>query len=745
MRTDSQRILVITHQLPFKFKAEGTDFVFPRKKGHSAQNAGAQSLVSPSQQVVRIGWIGSEIDPSIYPALKKKLWESKSAVAVPLPQEVAEGHYEGYCKSELWPLFHYVLWDNATNGQKESVYYRHYTKVNELFSNVIYETYQEGDIIWIQDYHLLLLPAMLRKRLPSAKIGFFLHTPFPSSEIFRCLPNRTEILSGVLGSNLIGFQTYSHARHFISSCTRVLGLESSPGGVDFHGVNVSIGIFPIGIDLPRVESLRLSDSVHQKMESIRRLFAGKKIIIGRDKLDHIKGVQHKLLAFERFLQMFPQWHNKVAMIQVTSQTQNANPAVASKVSDIVARVNGTFGSLQFVPIHHFHQNLDQDEYFALLSMADVALITALRDGMNTTAHEYIVCQQENKGALILSEFTGSAGSLSGAFMVNPWDYPGVAHAIHDALSMSKEERALKHERLYSHVTRNTADFWAKSFIKELLLRTSIPEQSNPTPQLDFDLVIEDYTKAKKRLLLFDYDGTLTPIVKIPSLALPPPSMLEAMEILTNDPRNVVFVISGRDQQCLDEWLGHIKNLGLSAEHGSFIKYPGGEWINLAKEIDFAWKKQVEEIFNYYEERTQGSFTEHKVCSITWHYRLADPEYGIFQAKECQNHLESAVLSKLPVEILVGKKNLEVRPVSMNKGEIVKRLLQARNPGCDFVLCAGDDRTDEDMFKVIKKIQHPAYHTCTIGSATKKTFANWHVLHPEEMIKLVIGFSKTHQS
>ena len=477
--------------------------------------------------------------------------------------------------------------------------------------------------------------------------------------------DRKEILSGVLGANMIGFQTYSHARHFISSCTRVLGLESSPGGVDYHGFHVAIEIFPIGIDLKRVESLRLSPSVTQKIDSIRKLFAGKKVIIGRDKLDHIKGVQHKLNAFERFLQMFPSWRNKVALIQVTSAAQIPSPGMASKVSDTVARINGMYGSLQYVPVHHYHQNLDTDEYYALLSLADIALITSLRDGMNTTSHEYIVCQQENMGALILSEFTGSAGSLSGAFLVNPWDYLGVAHAINDALMMSKEERALKHHQLYHHVNRHTADFWAQSFIKELRIKTSIPEQSNPTPQLEVPFVLDAYAKSTKRLLLFDYDGTLTPIVKVPSAALPPPEMLEAMQILVNDPNNIVFVISGRDQVCLDSWLGHIKNLGLSAEHGSFIKYPGGKWINLAKEIDFAWKKQVEEIFNFYEERTQGglfnlgSFTEHKVCSITWHYRLADPEYGSFQAKECQNHLESAVLSKLPVEILVGKKNLEV--------------------------------------------------------------------------------------
>lgn len=243
---------------------------------------------------------------------------------------------------------------------------------------------------------------------------------------------------------MIGFQTYSHARHFISSCTRVLGLESSPGAVDFHGFNVSIEIFPIGIDLQRVEEFRLSKNVANKIATIRELFNGKRIIIGRDKLDNTKGVLHKFAAFERFLEMHPEWRQNVVLIQVTS-SGNLNPATSSKLADTVARINGNFGSLEFLPVHHYHENLDPEEYYALLSIADIALITSIRDGMNTTSHEYIACQQENKGVLILSEFTGSAGSLSGATLVNPWDYAGVANAINEALLLPKEERIIRHE------------------------------------------------------------------------------------------------------------------------------------------------------------------------------------------------------------------------------------------------------------------------------------------------------------
>ncbi|KAJ3035109.1 threalose-6-phosphate phosphatase [Rhizophlyctis rosea] len=720
---------------------------FKSRRGHSAVYSGIRSLAD--NKLVHVGWTGHLVDvdgktpvetatisSEMRQTLKLELWQEKRCIPVFLDDKKATGHYEGYCKDDLWPLFHYIQWDSSTTSANEAKYWQDYVDVNKAFADAIVEAYEPGDIIWIHDYHLLLAPALIRQALPHVPIGFFLHTPFPSSELFRCLPKRKEILEGVLGSSLVGFQTYSYARHFISSCTRVLGLESSPKGVDYKGSLVNVEIFPIGIDVQRVQERRKSSGVLEKMAAIREMYADKKIIIGRDKLDHIKGVQHKLNAFEKFLTLYPQWQNKVVLIQVTSPPQRESPKLESKVSELVSRINGSFGSLEFAPVHHYHQHLDQDEYFALLSVADMGLITSVRDGMNTTSHEFVVCQEDNKAPLILSEFTGTAGSLSAAILVNPWDYTGVAHAMADAFNMLADERANKHQQLYDHVTSNTAQFWAHSFVKELR-SISTNNGANPTPNLDVPLVVDRYLQADKRLFMFDYDGTLTAIRKTPGAAVPPPEMLKAMETLCRDPRNVVFVISGRDEACLEDWLGHIPGLGLSAEHGCFLKYPNGKWINLSEDIDFSWKTEVGEIFNYYTERTQGSFVENKRCAITWHYRLADPDYGIFQAKECQNHLENAILSKLPIEILIGKKNLEVRPISINKGEIVKRLLQ-QHPDVGFVFCAGDDRTDEDMFKAVRKagVAKDIEFTTTIGSATKKTHASWHVQSPDDVIAVM---------
>ncbi|KAI8605114.1 glycosyltransferase family 20-domain-containing protein, partial [Dissophora ornata] len=753
--------------------SENGGCLLEQRRGHSAMYSGIKSL-EKDLETIQIGWVGelADQDGFLVPSknlsethkqnVREKLWAKEKVVPIFLDDNRAAGHYEGYCKTVLWPLFHYILWDEATDGRIESQNWDDYLFVNQQFANAIVEQYRPGDIVWIHDYHLLLVPHMVRQKLPGAAIGVFIHAPFPSSEIFRCLPKRVEVLNGLLGANQIGFQTFSYSRHFISCCTRVNGYESTPHGVDAMGSTVWVGTFPIGIDAERVECKRKAPGVLPKMDAIRKTYKGKHIIVGRDKLDLVKGVQQKLQAFEKFLQDYPEMQGKVVLIQVTSPSLVENSKLEAKIAELVAHINGTYGSLNFTPVHHYHQHIDRDEYYALLSAADIGLITSVRDGMNTTSLEFIMCQSENHGPLILSEFTGTAGSLGGALMVNPWDYQGVARVIYDALHLSEEDKRTRHKQLHDHVLSHTAQYWAKSFIHELVLNVGTWDQSTPTPYLDLAVIVDKYRGAKKRLLMFDYDGTLTPIRKTPGAAVPQEHMLKALRALANDPNNIVWVISGRDQKALEEWLGEVENLGFSAEHGSFMRQPGSKkWVNLTESLDMSWKNDVIEIFTYYTERTQGSFIEHKRSSLTWHYRMADPEFGAFQSKECQNHLEDAVLSKLPVEILVGKKNLEVRPTIVNKGEIVKKLL-SQHPEVEFVICAGDDKTDEDMFRTLAapfSIAMPQglspgsiaslkslngsscsladeHFSITIGHALKKTLANWHVTSPEELIRVL---------
>ncbi|ERS95413.1 trehalose-phosphatase [Sporothrix schenckii ATCC 58251] len=712
-----------------------------------------------------------------------------------------QARWRRYAEHELYGLFHYKQ-HGPTDGRNERLQWADFYRMNQKFANKISELYKPGDIVIIHDYYLMLLPSMLRQRSPNMYISFYLHSPFPSSEFFRCLPRRKEVLEGVLGANLIGFQSFGYARHFSSCCSRLLGFASDANGVDTYGSRVEFGVFPIGIDVAKVERLAWGDAVNQKYEALRNMYDGKKIIVGRDRLDSIRGVDKKLLAFEAFLAKYPEWRDRVVLIQVTSPTSieedrdNEEAKIASRVNELVMAINGTYGSLGFSPVQHYPQYLSQDEYFALLRAGDIGLITSVRDGMNTTSLEYVICQRDNHGPLIISEFSGTAGSLREAIHINPWDFTVVADAIEQGLTKSPEDLTRMHNHLYEHVTTNTVQHWINSLMDRLVNVLSSRRNVAATPLLDRSVLLSQYRDARRRLFLFDYDGTLTPIVREPSAAVPSEAIINALTKLASDHRNAVWIISGRDQEFLSHHLGHIKELGFSAEHGSFMRHPGQEdWENLAEKLDMGWQAEVMEVFQKYTDRVPGSFIERKRCALTWHYRLADPEQGPHMARECQKELEATVTRKWDVDVMAGKANVEVRPTFINKGEIVKRLvssygsdirsvasvgsrtpmeasgvlsaeggLQTPQPATapaqqndnelEFVLCMGDDATDEDMFRALNGLSTPhdddapaavtSEHvfTVTVGASTKVTLAKWHLLEPEDVIDCVALLADT---
>ena len=658
-----------------------------------------------------------------------------------------QARWRRYAEHELYTLFHYKQHE-PTDGRAEKRGWVDYCRMNEKFADSIVEIYKPGDIVWIHDYHLLLLPSLLRQRIPNIYIGFFLHIPFPSSEFVRCLSRRKEILTGVLGSNMIGFQDLSYPRHFSSCCTRILGFDSLPEGVNANGAQIAVEVFPIGIDAEAVaNSAYGNQSIKAKVQRIRQQYPGQKIIVGRDRLDTVRGVAQKLQAYEKFLERFPQWRGKVVLIQVTSPTsieeekEDAGHKISNKISDLVSKINGLYGGLEYTPVFHFSQYLSRDEYFALLRVADVGLITSVRDGMNTTSLEYVLCQKENHGPLILSEFSGTAGSLHQAIHINPWNLCGVAETILNALTMSSEDKEEQHKLLYEHVTTHTVQAWSETYIERLLANLASFNQSIATPALDKVKLLTRYRRAKKRLFMFDYDGTLTPIVTDPQAAIPSDKIIRTIKTLAQDRRNNVWIVSGRDQAFLEEWMGHISELGLSAEHGSFVRQPESEeWENLTKKMDMSWQNEVINIFNHYKERTQGSELEQKRIALTWHFRRSDPEYGAFQARECKKELESTVVKKYDVEVMNGKANLEVRPSFVNKGEIAKRLVREYGEASapDFIFCAGDDFTDEDMFRALRASGLPTddVFSVTVGASSKKTSADWHLLEPADVIATV---------
>lgn len=525
-----------------------------------------------------------------------------------------QARWRRYAEHELYTLFHYKQHE-PTDGRAERVQWADYYRMNQKFANKILEVYKPGDVVIVHDYNLMLLPSMLRQRAPHMYIAFFLHSPFPSSEFLRCLPRRKEVLEGVLGANLVGFQSYSYSRHFASCCTRILGFPSDSTGVDAYGSRVEVGVFPIGIDATKVASLAWTDSVNEKYEALKSMYGGKKLIVGRDRLDSVRGVAQKLMAFERFLELYPEWRDKVVLIQVTSPTnieeekEDPENKISSRVNELVMKINGAFGSIGFSPVLHYPQYLNQDEYFALLRAADIGLITSVRDGMNTTSLEYVICQRQSAGPLILSEFSGTAGSLKDAIHINPWDLTGVAEQINHALTMAEDKRQAMQQSLLAHVTSKNVQFWIAGFLRRLVTVLGSRKNVTATPLLDRSAMLRHYRAAGRRLFMFDYDGTLTPIVREPSAAIPSERVITSLKALAADARNAVWIISGRDQEFLAQHLGHIKELGFSAEHGSFMRHPGEtEWENLAEKFDMGWQKEVLEVFQKYTDKVPGTLS-----------------------------------------------------------------------------------------------------------------------------------------
>ncbi|KAI0084050.1 glycosyltransferase family 20 protein [Irpex rosettiformis] len=499
-------LVVVSNRLPITISKDAQgEYHFKMSSGGLVS---ALSGCKKSMSFTWIGWPGFFIPPKDRPIVDKRLSEEYSCQAVYLDDDVADRHYNGFSNSILWPLFHYH--PGEMNFEEEN--WQAYRQANYAFAEAIMKQLTPGSMVWVQDYHLMLLPMMLRTlndgvkpvkgmqesdierilegietehvtppKVPRVKIGFFLHTPFPSSEIYRILPVRREILLGTLYSDLIGFHTYDYARHFLSSCTRILGLPTMPNGVEFAGRLAHVGTFPIGIDPASFTENLKKESVQKRIKQLENRFGDVKVIVGVDRLDYIKGVPQKLHALELFLSQHPEWIGKVVLAQLavpSRQDVEEYQNLRATVNELVGRINGRFGTVDFMPIHFMHKSLPFDELCALYAVSDVCLVSSTRDGMNLVSYEYVACQQERQGVMILSEFAGAAQSLNGSIVVNPWDSQQVADAIFEAVTMSPETRAENHKKLFKYVTKYSAAFWGTSFVREMTKIPNIEDLDN---------------------------------------------------------------------------------------------------------------------------------------------------------------------------------------------------------------------------------------------------------------------------
>ncbi|KAJ3142606.1 Trehalose-6-P synthase/phosphatase complex synthase subunit [Physocladia obscura] len=570
-----QRLILISNRLPVTISSS-PDGSYRYSASSGGLVSGINGLDRSQYEMTWIGWAGPVTIPAAHLAhVTRQLRERFDAVPVFLDSKTADAHYNGFSNGILWPLFHYQAGDINYDEEQWDAYQR----ANAEFSRVLSEHVRDGDFVWIHDYHLMLLPQMVRKfvreKNMNVRIGWFLHIPFPSSEIYRILPVRTEILAGVLAADLLGFHTYDYARHFLSSCARILGVHTMPNVVEFEGRNVHVGTFPIGIDPLKFQNCLQTPSVQARIKSLSTSFENLRVLVGVDRLDYIKGVPQKLRAFELFLETHPEWINKVVLVQIavpSRQDVEEYQQLGEIVNELVGHINGKYGSLTFMPIHFMHRSVNFEELTAVFAVSDACVVSSTRDGMNLVSSEYIACQQEKHGTLILSEFAGASQSLNGSIIVNPWDVEELANAFHEALTMSDETRLSNFLKLSRYVNKYTAAHWGATFVRELQFVNQIHDSSQLSLANPKEIVKAFKASTRKKIIFLDYDGTFGASSRQPEFAKPSPSLLQALKRLSDMPNVYLYILSGRSRSIMDDWFGEL-SVGLCAEHGCFYRHP----------------------------------------------------------------------------------------------------------------------------------------------------------------------------
>jgi len=724
------RLLVVANRLPLNTTRKAGELHFRPSPGGLA--VGLSSLPESTERLW-LGWPGVT-NEKLKAEEKHQIIERLAAEdchPVFLSRRQMEGYYLGFCNKTIWPLFHYF----PRRTVYEIRFWKMYKQVNKAFCDEIMKVARPGDRIWVHDYQLMLLPQLLRERLPDSEIGFFLHIPWPSFELFRLLPWREQILNGLLGADLIGFHTYDYVRHFLSSVARISRLEHTLGNVSVSNRDIKVDVFPMGIDFQKYSRAIDNPDVEKEADKIQKRIGKRKIVLSIDRLDYSKGIIERLEAFDLFLSENPQYRGKVTLIMVAVPTRTAvedYKELRSRLEQLVGRINGEYGPMGYVPVWYLYRSLPFNELTALYSVSDVALVTPLRDGMNLIAKEFIAAKADKPGVLVISEMTGAACELGEALVVNSCDKKAIVHAIKEALEMPPLEQLERNKVMQERLRRYNVSRWSHDFLAALSDIKNSQQQMSAKRLTDSiaEKLAGDFRGSDKRLFLLDYDGTLVGFKGKPAEAGPDDEIIALLRCLSGDSRNTVVIISGRDKTALEDWLGHI-GTALVAEHGGWIRDENRKWQSPVP-FDMTWKKSIKPILELYSDRTPGSTVEEKDFSLVWHYRRADPELAYVRGQELKMALVK-MTENLDVGVFEGNKILEVKSHVVNKGWATEHWLAGGN--WDFILAAGDDYTDEEMFSVLPE---RAYSVKVGFAASKARFNVDNVEDIRTLLKRVTG-------
>jgi trehalose 6-phosphate synthase/phosphatase len=684
------KTIIVSNRLPVKISEDG---VYKPSEGGLATGLGS---IYKQGDNLWIGWPGLVIEnPEEEDSIRENL-KRENMHPVFLTHEEIRDYYEGFSNETLWPTFHYFL-QYAEYDQK---LWSSYVQVNEKFCDEIIKRAETGDTFWIHDYQLLLLPAMIRKKLKDASIGFFLHIPFPSFEVFRLLPWRSEILNGMLGSDLIGFHTYDDMRHFLSSASRIVSLPNIQGHIETGNRTLVVDSFPMGIDYTKYAESAASPETQERIAQFGHSLKNQKLMISIDRLDYSKGIPQRLKAYELFLDEHPEFLGKVTlyMIVVPSRDQVGKyKNLKVEVDELVGRINGKYGKVAWTPIHYFYRSFPLEAISAFYRMAHVALVTPMRDGMNLVCKEYVASKTEQNGVLILSEMAGASKELSDAILINPNDINQIADAIHEALTMPEEEQKRRIANMQKGLSKFDIHHWVNLFMNRLnYIKDKQRELS--TRQIDQNLVLkikEKYSKAQQRLILLDYGGTLVSSYESHHSSGPEDELCNIINTLSSDSKNNTVIISGREKDILETWFTNFE-VDLIGEHGAWLKKKNGHWHTI-ENLDSGWKHQIFPVLEQYIDRTPGSYIEEKDFSLVWRYNKVEPGLGEMRSRELTSHLKFLAANS-NLQVLEGDYVVEIKNMEVTKGKAVLHLLEQSVP--DFILAIGDDWTDEDMFKVL---------------------------------------------
>lgn len=694
---DFKRIVIVAYRLPFTLRQRNGKLTAVQNSGglvsavlsltERMKNSAAGAATSKTV------WVGMGDHAADKMNSLEEVRDTFELVPVKIPDSVNEKFYGGFCNDLVWPLFHYFP-SMAVFGQG---YFESYEKANQLFFDELRKIIKPGDFIWIHDYQLFLLPGMVRKEFPDASVAFFLHIPFPSYEVFRIMPDgyQDAILKGLLGADLIGFHTHDYAQHFLKSVKRSLGYDISLNTVMAENTYSRADAFPISIDFKKFHDSVFHSETEKYISRIRRQMRDRMLIFSVDRLDYTKGFLNRLAAFELFLERYGNMRGKVVFNMVIVPSRDTiirYQEMKKEIEATVGRINGKYGTLDWNPIAYQYKSLKFNEMIALYTLSDVGLLTPLRDGMNLVAKEYVAAQHKKHGMLILSEMAGAAAEMSESVLVNPSDISQMADAIYEALVMPVEEKTGRIEAMKSRLREYDVFSWADDIVRSTV-KVKSDKKSFRVRLISKEIeerFINAYCKAEKPMLFLDYDGTLVPIRELPEMAVPDNRLITLTGRLAN--LSEVVIISGRNRDFLDEWFSDL-NLTLVAEHGAFIRYPGGKWES-SLDQDVSWKEEIKPILNRFTGRCKGSFVEEKRVSLSWHYRNADEDLSALRAIELKSELEESILN-MPLQVIDGHKVVEVKMAGYNKGSAAKKLMaEGRH---DFIMAIGDDKTDEELF------------------------------------------------